>query len=155
MSLNAKYPRVVAHQQQALACIRIGIGLCFLWMVAGKLNPNWVTAIAKVLEHSAQTVTTPGYATFLKEIVLPMGPALAYAVILGELTVGICLVLGLFTALLAGASTGALYVALKTVTALVLRGKACLLVPAIRFSLTNSHRALATPMETTILVKAF
>jgi ABC-type multidrug transport system fused ATPase/permease subunit len=37
-------------------------------------------------------------------------------------------VLGLCTALLAGASTGALYVALKTVTALVLRGKADLSV---------------------------
>lgn len=98
MSLNTKYPRAVAHQQKALACIRIGIGLCFLWMVAGKLDPKWVTAIAKVLEHSAQSVTIPGYATFLKEIVLPMGPALAYSVILGELTVGICLVLGLFTA---------------------------------------------------------
>lgn len=96
--MNTKYPRAVAHQQRALAAIRIFIGAWFLWVVAGKLDPRWIQGFTKTVTEFAATTPFKFYGAFLHEAVLPMGQSFAYAVILGEVFAGLGLVLGLFTA---------------------------------------------------------
>lgn len=92
-----KFPRMVAHQQRALAAIRIFVGLMTLWLVFQKLDPKWVGSFGSVLESSARLTPFSFYASFLNEMVIPMGSGAAYMLMLAELAAGLGLVLGLFT----------------------------------------------------------
>lgn len=96
--MQTKYPRLVVQQQRALAVIRIGLGAWFLYAVAGKLDPSWVAKFPKVLAEFAATTPVKPYAAFLTDVVAPSAQAFASLVIVGELAVGLALVLGLFTA---------------------------------------------------------
>lgn len=99
--MNTKYPRLVLHQQRAIAVIRICIGAWFLYAVAGKLDPGWVAKFPKVIANFASTTPLAFYAEFLNSVVAPSAQAFAALVIIGEIAVGLGLVLGLFTAPLA------------------------------------------------------
>lgn len=96
--MESKYPRLVIHQQRALALLRIWIGLWFLYAVSLKLSPGFVADFPKSVSQMIAGNPPGFYAAFLKDVVLPNAGAFAYMVILGEVTVGILLVLGLFTA---------------------------------------------------------
>jgi uncharacterized membrane protein YphA (DoxX/SURF4 family) len=96
--MDVKYPRLVRHQQRALAAIRIFAGAWFLYVVAAKLDPAWVTKFPRVLAAYAAATPFKPYAAFLTEVVMPSAGLFASLVILGELAVGLALVLGLFTA---------------------------------------------------------
>ena len=96
--MHVKYPRLVAQQQRALAVIRIGIGAWFLYAVAAKLDPAWVSKFPKVLAEYTATTPVKPYAGFLTDVIAPNAQAFAGLVILGELAAGLGLVLGLFTA---------------------------------------------------------
>jgi thiosulfate dehydrogenase [quinone] large subunit len=95
--MESKYPRLVIHQQRALALVRIWVGLWFLYAVSGKLAPGFVADFPKTLNTMLAGHPPDFYAGFLKEVVIPNAGTFAYMVILGELTTGILLVLGLFT----------------------------------------------------------
>ena len=109
--MNTKYPRLVAHQQRALAVIRICLGAWFLYAVSAKLDPTWVSRFPRVVADFAASTPVAFYAEFLEGVVAPNAQLFASIVILGELAVGVCLVLGLFTApaALAGACLGLNY----------------------------------------------
>ncbi|MDB5095844.1 MAG: conserved rane protein of unknown function [Cyanobacteria bacterium RYN_339] len=96
--MESKYPRLVIHQQRALAILRIFLGLYFLYAVSGKLSPGFVADFPKTITQMLATNPPAAYVAFLKDVVIPNAGTFAYMVILGELTTGILLVLGLFTA---------------------------------------------------------
>lgn len=96
--MESKYPRVVVIQQRALAAIRIFIGLWFLYSVSGKLSATWVSGYQELMMGMAKDGPPGFYAGFLRDVVIPNATGFAYAVILGELAVGVSMVLGLFTA---------------------------------------------------------
>ena len=96
--METKYPRLVEHQQHALAAIRIFLGLWFLWAVSGKLSAHWVGDFAKLMTSLAASTPIHAYGEFLSSVVVPGAQGFAFMVILGELAAGICLTLGLFTA---------------------------------------------------------
>jgi thiosulfate dehydrogenase [quinone] large subunit len=96
--MDSKYPRLVTHQQRALAIIRIFVGLWFLYAVSSKLAPTWVAGFQHEMVAMAAAHPPAFYESFLKELVIPNAATFAYLVILGEMTVGLGLVLGLFTA---------------------------------------------------------
>lgn len=96
--METKYPRLVSHQQRALALVRIFVGLWFLYSVAGKLSPGWVSGFQAQVMGMVAAHPVSFYEGFLHDVVLPASTGFAYAVILGELAVGLALVLGLFTA---------------------------------------------------------
>jgi thiosulfate dehydrogenase [quinone] large subunit len=95
--MESKYPRLVIHQQRALALLRIWIGLWFLYAVSMKLSPGFVADFPKTINQMIGGNPPAFYAGFLKEVVLPNAGTFAYMVILGEVMVGVLLVLGLFT----------------------------------------------------------
>lgn len=95
--MDTRYPRLVQHQQRALAIVRIFIGAWFLYAVSSKLDALWVAKFGKVLTSFANGTPVHAYAGFLREVAIPAAQSMAYLVILGEMSVGICLVLGLFT----------------------------------------------------------
>ena len=129
--MQTKYPRLGVQQPRALAVIRMGIGLWFLYAVSGKLDPSWVAKFPKVLADFAASTPVKPYAGFLTDVVAPNAQAFASMVIVGELAVGLGLLVGLFTAplamlgafmnlnyLLAAAGTGTAAVGLNLVFAL-------------------------------------
>jgi thiosulfate dehydrogenase [quinone] large subunit len=93
--------------------LRVYIG--YQWLVAGYdkiINPAWVgsqagTALGGFLKGALAktTGTNPAvqswYATFLKDVVMPNAVIFSYVVAIGELLVGIALILGIFTGIAA------------------------------------------------------
>lgn len=89
---------------QGLALTRIGFGLYFLSQGYDKLTKGWLSSPQQLLEvyvnPSLQRGTAePFYRPFLENVVVPNGALVAQLVTLGELLVGVALVLGLFTSL--------------------------------------------------------
>jgi thiosulfate dehydrogenase [quinone] large subunit len=99
--METKYPRLVIHQQRALAIVRIFIGAFFLMALSTKLNAHFVPDFYKVVKPLAAHTPFAFYQDFLKTTVIPNHQAFAYMVLLGELLVGAGLLLGIFTAPLA------------------------------------------------------
>ena len=93
--------------------LRVYIG--YQWLVAGydkMINPAWVgaqagSALTGFLKGALAKTTGANpavqswYATFLKDIVMPNATAFSYVVAIGELLVGIALILGIFTGIAA------------------------------------------------------
>jgi thiosulfate dehydrogenase [quinone] large subunit len=96
--VETKYHRLVRNQQRALAIVRIFIGCFFLFSLVGKLDPHFVADFHKVAGAMAKGNPLGFYAEFLRSTVVPNYQAFAYMVLIGELVVGVSLVLGLFTA---------------------------------------------------------
>ncbi|MNS30335.1 hypothetical protein D3C72_623660 [compost metagenome] len=99
--MHTKYPRMVDHQQRALAIVRIAVGLLFLSALLAKLNPDFVPTFYKALQPFIKSTPYAFYKDFLAQTVVPAHMAFAYLVLIVELVVGVGLVLGLFTAPLA------------------------------------------------------
>lgn len=96
--METKYPRLVIQQQRALAAIRIFVGAFFLVALASKLNPQFVPTFFKAVRPFVESTPFAFYKDFLVQAVVPNHMVFAYMVLLGELVVGLGLVLGIFTA---------------------------------------------------------
>jgi thiosulfate dehydrogenase [quinone] large subunit len=88
---------------QGLALLRIGFGLYFLSQAIDKLKNNWLSdpaAMAQFVSGLLQRgMTEPFYRPFLEGVVLPHGLLFSQLVTIGELLVGVSLILGLLTRL--------------------------------------------------------
>ncbi len=80
--------------------LRMALGLGFLAAVYGKLHdPSWLSS-SKPLEGGLRAfarTATPGYDAFLSGVVAPNAAVFAWLVALGEVAVGIALLIGLLT----------------------------------------------------------
>src|SRR5207248_7006896 len=88
---------------QGMALVRIGFGLYFLANAIDKLSKGWLAdpgAISQFISGPLQRGQTEAfYRPFLESVVLPDALLFSRLVALGELLVGISLILGLFTVL--------------------------------------------------------
>lgn len=84
-----------------MAALRILFGLYWLGMLTvgvPKLNPDWFgPGLGEWLAKALAGHPYPWYAGFLQEVVVPNRTLFAWLVLLGELGVGIALVIGLLT----------------------------------------------------------
>jgi uncharacterized membrane protein YphA (DoxX/SURF4 family) len=96
--METKYPRAVTIQQKALAVLRIFVGLCFLYAMTQKLGPEFLNQFPKQALAFANGNPLGFMVDLLKNLVVPNSMFFGYLLILSEALVGICLVLGLFTA---------------------------------------------------------
>jgi uncharacterized membrane protein YphA (DoxX/SURF4 family) len=108
------------YPERWLAVLRIVIGCWFAKTVVTKVgmtlvggviplpgaNARWTATMPKLLARYAAENPVPGYSSFIENTVIPHAGLFANLTALGELTVGICLTLGLLTVL--GASVGLL-----------------------------------------------
>lgn len=109
------------HPERWLAVLRITVGLWFLKSIATKVSialaagflpvpvasDRWIETMPKLLARYAAENPFPAYKAFLLGTVVP-NQAFAHLTALGEVAVGLSLVLGLFTEV--GAVAGALQV---------------------------------------------
>ena len=109
------------HPERWLAVLRITVGLWFLKSIATKVSvalaagflpvpvasERWIETMPKLLARYAAENPFPAYKAFLLGTVVP-NQAFAHLTALGEVAVGLSLVLGLFTEV--GAVAGALQV---------------------------------------------
>jgi uncharacterized membrane protein YphA (DoxX/SURF4 family) len=97
-----------------LALLRITLGLAFLTNAVDKLRVGYLVSpepLVRVLEGWLRTpFPDPLYRTFLQGVVLPNAGTFALLVLLGEVVVGVLLVLGLGTRL---AAAGAVFLGLN------------------------------------------
>jgi thiosulfate dehydrogenase (quinone) large subunit len=89
---------------QGLALTRIGFGLYFLSSGYDKLTKGWLSSSQQLLEvyitpSLQRSSAEPFYRPFLENVVVPNGALFAQLVTVGELLVGVALVLGLLTSL--------------------------------------------------------
>jgi thiosulfate dehydrogenase [quinone] large subunit len=83
----------------ALAFLRIYLGLLFLCASIPKLRGGFAAYLSGFLNDVAMTKSTEFYREFLHAVVLPNPPLFARLIPLGELLVGMTLLLGLVTRL--------------------------------------------------------
>ena len=99
---------------QGLALIRIGFGLYFLANAIDKLIKGWLADPGPISQFIAGPLqrgqTEVFYRPFLEGVVLPNAVLFSRLVALGELLVGLSLILGLFTVL---GSLGSAYLVLN------------------------------------------
>src|ERR1700689_160660 len=83
-----------------IALLRISMGVLFLRAAWGKIQAGaqWPDRMAGFL-HSVDKGAPEFYHRFIENIVVPNAPVFAWAVLAGELYVGIALILGLTTRL--------------------------------------------------------
>jgi thiosulfate dehydrogenase [quinone] large subunit len=96
--MKVKYPRLVLHQQHALAVLRIYLGLVFLFMASSKLDAHYVASFPRLLQGMAKGHPIGFYGDLLRSLMVPYAWFFAYVLLLGEILVGVGLLLGLFTA---------------------------------------------------------
>jgi uncharacterized membrane protein YphA (DoxX/SURF4 family) len=86
---------------QGLALVRFSVGAYFLSNGVDKLTKNWLTDPGPKSQFVGGAVQRGQaevfYRPFLEGVVLPNAPLFSQLVTLGELAVGISLLLGLFT----------------------------------------------------------
>jgi uncharacterized membrane protein YphA (DoxX/SURF4 family) len=89
-------------QGWALFALRVALGLKFLQEAAGQLAEGWIggsqleAMLQKAVAHNPEL---PPYRSFLEDVVIPHADVFTDLVVLGELAVGVGLVLGLLTRL--------------------------------------------------------
>jgi uncharacterized membrane protein YphA (DoxX/SURF4 family) len=92
---------MVLSYGQGIALLRIGFGAYLLSQGVDKLTKNWLTdpgPMSQFVGNAVQRGTAEVfYRPFLEGVVLPNGLLFSQLVTLGELAVGISLLLGLFT----------------------------------------------------------
>lgn len=88
-----------------LAFLRIYLG--YRWLMSGleKVNSGWLSAGDKLVAGASTSPIGPNtpewYANFMEKVVFPNALLFQIMITLGELAIGICLILGLFTVLAA------------------------------------------------------
>lgn len=79
-----------------LIFIRVGVGYLFLSAGLQKLHGGFV-APGNLAKFLSKSMAPPWYSAFIHNVVIPNETIFAYLVLFGEIAVGICLILGLFT----------------------------------------------------------
>lgn len=89
------------HKVSALGPVILRITLGILWLEMGiqKLHPNFMKGLESKLKFWAEENPYPWYKYFLENIAIPHWQAFGYQVMLGELLVGLSLILGILTLL--------------------------------------------------------
>ena len=84
-----------------LAVLRIYIGYYLFFQGIGKFQRNFPKGdwIGRQIGDIASLDLYPWYKTFLQNYVVPHSELFGYLVMIGEIAVGVCLLLGLFTRL--------------------------------------------------------
>jgi thiosulfate dehydrogenase [quinone] large subunit len=103
MSLPASIAQGILARA-ALVLLRIYLGLIFLVAVVPKLKGNFTPGLTRFLENVALAKGHPFYQEFVRAVVVPNVELFAVLVQVGELAVGVTLILGLVTRLSAAAA---------------------------------------------------
>ncbi len=84
-----------------LAVLRIYVGYYLFFQGIGKYQRNFPKGdwIGRQIGDIASLDLYPWYKTFLQRYVVPQSELFGYLVMIGEIAVGVCLLLGLFTRL--------------------------------------------------------
>ncbi len=84
-----------------LAVLRIYVGYYLFFQGIGKFQRNFPQGdwIGRQIGDIASLDLYPWYKTFLQNYVVPYSELFGYLVMIGEIAVGVCLLLGLFTRL--------------------------------------------------------
>ena len=93
---------MASRARQALALVRIGVGLDFLASGIGKLANGWLVTPSPLVDGSLGPALQGGqvdsfYRPWLENIVIPHGLLFSQLTVLGEIGVGLSLLLGLLT----------------------------------------------------------
>lgn len=77
--------------------LRITLGILWLEMGIQKLHPNFMKGLESKLKFWAQESPYPWYKYFLENLAIPHYQAFGYQVMIGEIAVGLSLILGVLT----------------------------------------------------------